>query len=1215
MAPVRAAEAPAHLSPVMYVMLDWFNGDWGNPDFRYSYDDGQGGHYEYQGQPELGALGGWTEFHWSDLNPAKNVYDWTLTDQYIRDAQDMSVTLPDGSVIAKPIGIAVVTWTADTVAGAIGVNYIPLWVASQGGGSTFTCSDPDGSGPCLPFCTPRYANTVWQYWFDQFVVAMGQHYDGNPEFYNLDWVAIATGVDEEVVERKNLNGCTYYYGDSIQFTNWVIHVFQTFNLAFPNTPHFIQGTQHNNHIFAQQALGYPSQMSGVKCNGMEPDVSSAELHLDGQLVGGVTGFSEVYHEYIPTGYEPKRGNGIEGSYWFFMESLATHPYMFDVQLRNLQDTHLAEQRTGFPILDFVRNHLGKSIENTPDVWIMLRDTYRQDTSYTGSDGVLRTYGPHHGDAQFWLYRSDSAPGSHSFIMRAESLAELPTPARSHVYAWMSTRRTDQATGNPYMSFDIEDRYPYAGQVPEAAGGQVSWQITVTLVNTGTDSLSLEYLDYYGNLVERSVTKGTALGTVNQWVDYSWNLDDAYFNNGLPGGMDFRIDCNNDGNEFIHRLIVRADGPPPPTPTPTRTRPPTSTPTQTLTPTRTGTPTNTPTGTITPPTLTPTRTRTPTATLTPTSGPSRTPTNSPTPGPSFTPTGVPTLFPGGHVTVTLQQGVLGYQSTNDTYLTVYTPGGDFSTQANMLVKNDSLYECLLRFDLGSIPSGATIQQAQLRLYAYNRDKSNPLEVQVYRLLRPWIDAQANWNNATAYTAWASPGANDTTSDREADPVTTQVLSDINTWYSFDITPLVREWVSDAGLNNGVVLRGVGSISLVYHFASANHPTLSTRPQLVVEYTASLTPTPATATPTATQTATASATPLVSPTRTATASGTLVISPSPTPTASATTVLSPTPSSTATMTPTATATASSTPAPSLTPTVGPTLFPGGHVTVTLQQGVLGYQGTNDTYMAAYTPAGSFSLQANIVVKNDSLYASLLRFALGSIPPGSTIQQAKLRLYVYNRSSSTAMAVGVYRLLRPWVDAQANWNNAATGFPWGAAGANDTVSDRSADAVVTQTVSGINTWYDFDITALVRVWVSDAGLNNGVVLRGNGGASVEYHFASANHPTLSQRPQLVIEYTAPLTPTPPTVTPTATRTMTPSGTPTVLPTRTPTASATPVMSPTPTITATVTPTVTATASLTPTPASEERVANVERRLGVIEQVLRAIIGILQRAGRLGR
>nr|MBC7245298.1 hypothetical protein [Chloroflexota bacterium] len=161
----------------------------------------------------------------------------------------------------------------------------------------------------------------------------------------------------------------------------------------------------------------------------------------------------------------------------------------------------------------------------------------------------------------------------------DALRELPSEARSHIYAWHSTRRTDQATGNPYMSFDVDDRYPYAGHVPKAAGGPVSWTITVTLVNQGTDTFSLEYRDYYGNLVERRVSKGAGLGPLNTWVDYTWKVNDAYFANGLLGGMDFRIDCNNDGNEYIHRLIVSGEGLLSSMTSPTRTLTPVPSPTK------------------------------------------------------------------------------------------------------------------------------------------------------------------------------------------------------------------------------------------------------------------------------------------------------------------------------------------------------------------------------------------------------------------------------------------------------------------------------------------------------------------------------------------------------------------------------------------------------------------------------------------------------------
>jgi hypothetical protein len=288
--------------------------------------------------------------------------------------------------------------------------------------------------------------------------------------------------------------------------------------------------------------------------------------------------------------------------------------------------------------------------------------------------------------------------------------------------------------------------------------------------------------------------------------------------------------------------------------------------------------------------------------------------------------------------------------------------------------------------------------------------------------------------------------------------------------------------------------------------------------------------------------------------------------------------------------------------------------------LQQGVQGYQGTTDTYISAFTPSGNFATQANLVVKNDSVYEGLLRFDLASIPPGSTINQATLRLYAYNRDKNAAMDVQVYRLLRAWVDVQATWNQATALDSWAAPGANDTATDRTAEPVAMQNVAAINTWYDFDVTNLVRAWYADPQANKGLILRGFGQLSLVYHFASANHPTISVRPQLVVDYTAPetpLTPTPPTVTPTATRSLTPSATPLLSPTASATPSATPLISPT--ATARLSPTATATStpqpSATPTPGPEERITQVERRVSILEQVLRAIIDILRRAGRIGR
>ncbi len=540
--PTPVGTPSAKLPQALFVMLDWFNGDWGNSAYRYSYLDSSGHRQDYTGHPEYGALGGWTEFHWADLNPGPGVYNWAEVDKYILDAQTMPVTMPDGTVTAKPVGVAVVIWTADTSGARIGICQMPGWVIAEAGGSVMSCQSVSGCSTSL--CTPKWSVTKWQTRYDEFVAAMGARYDSNSLFYNLSWVAVMTGVDGEVVASKPMAGCAFSSGDTPGFGTWCTHVQQVYAAAFPNTVTFIQPVVHNSHTFADAATGN----AGVKTNGLEPDVASAELRLNNVLVGGVTGFADS-HPYLPAGFEPKRGNGVEGSYWFFMQGLASHADMFDVQLPNIEQAYQCQRVIGWPLLDFVRNHLGVDVTDTPDVWCVLRDTAWEDTSYTGSDSIKRTYGPHHGDFEFWLYERRTAPNSRGVTLMAEEKErELPAMAMAHPYGWAAVRRTDQVTGNKWLSFDMDDDY--------SARYSSAWRITLTVLNQGNDTFSLQYVDVNGNLAQRTFTKGSALGLTGTWVDVTVDLTDACMDNGLSGGCDLRLDCSMDGNEYLHRVVVQ-----------------------------------------------------------------------------------------------------------------------------------------------------------------------------------------------------------------------------------------------------------------------------------------------------------------------------------------------------------------------------------------------------------------------------------------------------------------------------------------------------------------------------------------------------------------------------------------------------------------------------------------------------------------------------------
>ena len=129
------------------------------------------------------------------------------------------------------------------------------------------------------------------------------------------------------------------------------------------------------------------------------------------------------------------------------------------------------------------------------------------------------------------------------------------------------RRTDQASGNNRMRFDIDNNYLYHGSFSTVT-------ISVTYYSTGTDRWELRY-DAIGNLDKAATPAGSANPWVQKdnsglWKKAVFYLTDARFANGQPGGTDFSIYCSNDGNEWISFVEVTKGGSQPPTVTPTVT---------------------------------------------------------------------------------------------------------------------------------------------------------------------------------------------------------------------------------------------------------------------------------------------------------------------------------------------------------------------------------------------------------------------------------------------------------------------------------------------------------------------------------------------------------------------------------------------------------------------------------------------------------------------
>jgi len=459
------------LPQIPFVMLDCENKDWGKI------------------HPEWGPVGGWRNFGGPGCGGGM------IPEDYIRHAKDIKVTLPDGRVISKPVGIGI----------KFNNNNVDAWKTRL----------------------------------------------NSPEFDNLAFLVAMSPNDP--------------YGEvSSSEVGWAINIMGRLAAAFPTIPVFFQACSYSSDL-CNRSVNLPEGKSiSVKCNGWYPDLSTAMMSINGELAGGQLGFASVYHDRMLVGFEPKTGFGPEDAYWSITQALSHHPDFFDIAPTSLDS--IAQFKTGwqFDLFSFLIANIGKTIDKADSVWTVLRQTQIvktccgtnadgsdlcgwPDCCYTSvSTGRVVCTGPQKGNFDYWLYQKDDIANGKtvSFISRQSNL--MPDLAKSHPYGWYTTRRTDQATGNSYMYFDIDDSYVNPSPL---------WKITATFVNKGTDSLSLEYKNIQGILVKNKIIKGPGLGTVDNWVDYTWKIYDADFSNQLAG-VDFRLNAENDGDEIIHRLIAK-----------------------------------------------------------------------------------------------------------------------------------------------------------------------------------------------------------------------------------------------------------------------------------------------------------------------------------------------------------------------------------------------------------------------------------------------------------------------------------------------------------------------------------------------------------------------------------------------------------------------------------------------------------------------------------
>lgn len=140
--------------------------------------------------------------------------------------------------------------------------------------------------------------------------------------------------------------------------------------------------------------------------------------------------------------------------------------------------------------------------------------------------------------------------------------------------------------------------------------------------------------------------------------------------------------------------------------------------------------------------------------------------------------------------------------------------------------------LLKPDLSAIAASKSIQQALL--YLKSSDADSYTNLRIHAMLQSWVTAQATWNEYSTGNAWATAGCGEGTDYRANVELEVSPAFTANDWTTFDITSLVREWVSGVLTNNGLILRcpTVVAGNTPHSFYSYNNATTANRPYVKV-----------------------------------------------------------------------------------------------------------------------------------------------------------------------------------------------------------------------------------------------------------------------------------------------------------------------------------------------------------------------------------------------
>lgn len=501
-------------------------------------------------------------------------------------------------------------WTRHTLdLTPYGGRYATLRFRVTNDGSNPTTFYIDDVSVSVQPLVPKYWDPAYLTPYQAFVQALGERYRDDPR---LEFVAIGTGsfgetratdlVDRPATQAAGLDSALWVQTVNT-ITDFYVNAFSENGelkkvLLLQQAPFQYERWERREFSDYAAAAGV-----GLSFNGLYWDWNFAEADMHPDPLQRGTGAYDplnLYWPQVPVAFETYPtllgGNNADRFYWGILNALDKHASYIRMSKYSGWYLDAGDQPvTEFTdVMAWAAPYLGATLDPndphyTPSVWVALREHI--DPVYYHYANLYETSSyPPLGNFEFWLYQRDDVSGGRTVPETNISSLNGQTPQMGlcppgtggppgypcHANAYnpalpqtreaMTIRRTDQASGNPFMFFDIDDGYIYDGT------NEV--RITITYWDHGTDRFRLQYDSVSGpRYAQPEGSSGTWVQKQNsgQFRTVTFHLTDARFANGLSGSTDFAIDSRdqneaNDGDEWIHFVdVVKLSSSPPPPP--------------------------------------------------------------------------------------------------------------------------------------------------------------------------------------------------------------------------------------------------------------------------------------------------------------------------------------------------------------------------------------------------------------------------------------------------------------------------------------------------------------------------------------------------------------------------------------------------------------------------------------------------------------------------